>query len=541
MEATSLVNIRSLAPYRHLFPKAALSTTRLKRNATVFDTVNTVTEAIREHAWQVEAYVDQELRGLSTYQACEKVWYFLKNHIRYQRDKKGYEQVKTPRRLISEGYGDCDDYTFFINCCMAVLKVEGVINRITKYSGDYYQHIYPLVPIGNGRFTVVDCVVHAFDYEEPYTTKKDYEMELQILDGIDQKNTLRGVDAQDLFDDYDMGVNGLSIKNLGSGIKNVVNNVATAVQSAAQNVGQNIAAAAQNVAQTVQTAVQSPLDLLHATNILNPGTALLRMGFLIAMKADTAAIASNIKWAYLSKEDAVARGIDPDKYDKLKKIFDKAEEIFYGAGGDKPSLRKAILEGSGNSGHEIAGLGEAISSAAAIAAAASAIAALAGLIKQVGSIFKKDTPPAANNVPVTTPPTTQPNFEAYNPDLSIDTSDWGSDEAPTNPTVPTSPTYPGDSTTFPTPSTPTATGKPPASRSETPSEGGGLATFWENNKKWALPTGIGVAAVGAGLIIYKVVKSKKNKNKSKAVNGTPPAKADKRSKRKSYVTPVALM
>ena len=30
----------------------------------------------------------------------------------------------------------------------------------------------------------MDFVVHAFNYEEPYTEKKDYKMDLQYLDGI---------------------------------------------------------------------------------------------------------------------------------------------------------------------------------------------------------------------------------------------------------------------------------------------------------------------------------------------------------------------
>ena len=41
---------------------------------------------IKKTQWQVEQFVNQELRGLPTYEVCEKLWHFVKNHIRYKKE-----------------------------------------------------------------------------------------------------------------------------------------------------------------------------------------------------------------------------------------------------------------------------------------------------------------------------------------------------------------------------------------------------------------------------------------------------------------------
>src|SRR3954470_23603177 len=106
MEARSQVKLQSLEPYRKLFPKASVSDDTQKKGASVSDTVNFIPVVVKQSAWQVEKFVEQELKGLSTYDACDKLWHWVKHHIRYQKDQRGLEQVRSPRRLIHDGYGD---------------------------------------------------------------------------------------------------------------------------------------------------------------------------------------------------------------------------------------------------------------------------------------------------------------------------------------------------------------------------------------------------------------------------------------------------
>jgi hypothetical protein len=151
MEARTQVKLKSLDPYRHLFPAAKVVDQTIKMGATVSDTVDFIPMIAHKTQWQVKDFVEKELRGLSVYSACEKLWHFVKYHIRYKKDKRGLEQVRSPRRLIHDGVGDCDCFTTFIDSCLTALGVKGIINRITKYDGkDYFQHIYPIVSLGNG-------------------------------------------------------------------------------------------------------------------------------------------------------------------------------------------------------------------------------------------------------------------------------------------------------------------------------------------------------------------------------------------------------
>ena len=198
MESTTVIKLQSLEPYRHLFPKALATDTTVKKGAGVSDTVAFIPMVVSKTRWQVEQFVNQELRGLSLYDTCEKLWYFVKQHIAYKKDERGKEQVRSPRRLIHDATGDCDCFTTFIDTCLSVLQIP-TINRITKYKENFFQHIYPIVPIGKGAYITMDCVVDSFNYEEPYTEKKDYNMDLQYLDGIDDEKLSGNVDAQDLF------------------------------------------------------------------------------------------------------------------------------------------------------------------------------------------------------------------------------------------------------------------------------------------------------------------------------------------------------
>nr|MDQ3073030.1 alanine and proline-rich secreted protein Apa [Bacteroidota bacterium] len=118
-------------------------------------------------------------------------------------------------------------------------------------------------------------------------------------------------------------------------------------------------------------------------------------------------------------DQAKKMNMDMIAYQKLKTVKDKAETIYYQAGGQKEILRKGILEGKGNQDRKVplsmlnglgcgpvewgekqisnaadGHLGEVVT-AAAIAAATAAVTALAGAIKQIGSLFKKGSPESA--------------------------------------------------------------------------------------------------------------------------------------------------
>ena len=426
-EAKNNVELLSLEPYRHLFPPCPEIDHTVKKGANVSDTVKFIPAIVKRDSWHVKKFVNQELRGLTTYEACQKLWDFVKFHIRYEKDERGAEQVRSARRLIRDGKGDCDCFTTFIDKCLYQLQIP-FINRITKYGGSSFQHIYPIVPMGSGKYIVMDCVVDSFNYEQPYTEKQDYPMDLQYLDGIeDTDRALVGIDARDLFSNTNEIAELGKLLKRRSGGGGGSGGAAPAKKGIFKKKTPEQKQANKQVRKEKRKVVKKKvLKVVNKVNKVNPATVLLRGGILASMKLNLLKVAEKLKWGYATREYAASKGMDMRKYDQIKAVLAKSESIFFAAGGKPENLKKAILTGRGNRNHEVAGLrglgqystmpellgaiyedefvnglegfgslgnlGEP-ATAAAITAASGAMAALAALLKSVGVLF----PPKGKN------------------------------------------------------------------------------------------------------------------------------------------------
>jgi hypothetical protein len=286
---------------------------------------------------------------------------------------------------------------------------------------------------------------------------------------------------------------------------------------------------------------------LHVVNRLNPATGLLRVGVLASMKLNLMKIAGRIRYAYLTEEQAKAKGLDIDKYHKLKKILTKLEDVFYSGGGKKENLKKAILTGKGNKDRAISGLGMVadttfydentplevllsgiyeeeemegldglgVVTSAAIAAATSAMAIIAGLIKQVGGMKKdgKDVPSGEEG--------------SSSENVNVDTNDGGS----SNKLMRTS-----------------SSGSSDSGDSESGSSSSG---FLEKTKTWVKenPMKAGAVALGTGAAIYFGIKhfTKKKEKPATALSGVYHKKHKKKKGKskhahhKHHKAPIALL
>jgi ribosomal protein S16 len=323
MVATDNIKLKSLAPYLHLFPKPTGTDHIVKKGASVSDTVKFMPQAAKLSRWMVKDYVNAELRGLSIYGACRKLWHFVKEHIAYEKDdanyknekdiRENFEQVRSPRRLIADGKGDCDCMTNFVNACMLEFGVKKtIINRITAYDyNDFFQHIYSLIPDEKGNYIIMDCVWNEFNKEKKYTNKEDHIMELQFLDGIGSNDDFEGtqnnysnLDAQDVYrNNEDFGELGKLFRKKSPEQKQVTK-------------------------ENRQKFIQKGRKVSNKINKVNPATALLRAGILASMKLNVMKVPEALKWGYASREYAQAKGMDMSKYDRIKKVLDKTQNIF---------------------------------------------------------------------------------------------------------------------------------------------------------------------------------------------------------------------
>jgi hypothetical protein len=483
----------------------------LKRNN---DTVRFIPQVVRETLFQT-AKLAPLLKGSNVYETCKNIWEFVYTHIAYKKDEEGKEQIRSPARGWHDRFHgiDCDCYTVFISSILSNLKIKHKL-RITKYSQDHFQHIYPIVPTTGGNYITVDCVVDRFNYEEPYTEKQDTKMELEYLNGIPSTNN---VDVQDL-----MGWEELNGEDDLGKIK--------LFKKMAQPPGSE-----------GDTSKKGKLKNLlhkglHITNRLNPATTLIREGVLISMKLNLFKVAQRLKYAYLSEDDARKKEMDMDKFAKLRKVKEKLEKIFYDAGGKPENLKKAILTGKGNSKgkHDVNGLGyipddmngmdentpsntllgmdiyqsegfgelgSATAAAASITAATGIIGAIAGLLKGIGNMFPKKSKEGKDfENPESTPGdgTSTAEVSQNAGEVKITNSDDGSS------TTSSSSNSEGGGGNNQK-SLMKTSGDSSSTDSSDSSGGDKPQGFWDKNKKWIKPTAIGLTGLGLVFLGVKML------------------------------------
>jgi hypothetical protein len=406
------------AAYDHLFPPPVDTDTVILKSADVEDTMKLIRQALPKTLWQTKK-IAKVLKGKTLDETCSNIWHFVYEHIQYRRDKEGVEQVRSPRRTWSDRKSgvDCDCYTVFILSILRSLNIP-CLARITKYRKPFpevprWQHVYPIVPKPRhledyiderDNYIVIDCVKDRFDDEQPYLECKDYDMRLDYLDGIDEEER---VEDQFTFQEYE-SVDLADIASLHEDdeqMGNIFKKIGGAAKKAVKKVG--------TVAKKVGDKMGDGIRFLN--RYINPATILLRNGFLLAMKINLMNVAGRLRYAYLTDAQAQSKGMNLNELKKLRAVKDRAETVYWQAGGKRENLKKAILSGKGNndkkvplSGFEgfgeveevyadedeyniihsdgVEGLGE-IASGTAIAAASSAVAAIAAALKQVKGLF----------------------------------------------------------------------------------------------------------------------------------------------------------
>lgn len=544
MERRETIRVKSGKEYDELFPRAMLTTITKKEGATVADTIRFIPQVVRETLFHTER-IAQVLKGDDVRETCRNIWQFVYDHIAYKKDEEGKEQVRSPARAWHDRGNiqgvDCDCYTVFISSILSNLKIRHIL-RITKYKENHFQHIYPIVPLSDGSYITIDCVVRNFNYEEPYSEKKDTNMDLEYLNGIyDSKNT-DTLDLVGIFDDSQ------AMSELGKLFRRKAKGTGGSEEGSEGGGGKKKG--------KLKTILKKGL---HLTNILNPATATIRAGVLLSAKLNVMKIGERLRWAYLSDDAAKSKGLDMGKFAKLKKIKDKLEKIFYGMGGKPENLKKAILTGKGNKSKEVSGMGSTydpldgldetsdasailgtdmyhdelsgvqddfgslgVVTATAIASATGVIGAIAALLKSVGSMFPKkgkegegsggegggseeggggsseegggsgDEDSGSGNVKSKSSGSGEGSGGGGDDDATDDSNINGKSK--------------------------------PKTKAKEDADDDKPEGFWDKNKKWIKPVAIGVGSLGLLFAGYKIVTHKRAEPQQPALTGVPRSK-----------------
>ena len=442
--------------------------------------------------------IAKHLKGSSLLNTCENTWNFLYHHIQYKLDKKGLEQLRRPNRSWADRQSgiDCDCFSIFVSSILTNLQIPHSF-RIARYNKNVFQHVYVIVPIpGTSNYYTIDCVLNQFNYEKPFTEKKDFPMNLNginvaVLSGTDTTDVLdvvAGLDDIELLGtvseaersqavyehlvktrnlvaqkpyliaqvDYppaflkmlDYAIANWHTSNRTAALENLGRNEdelnringmdgvpddtefdgadedwahleglsaveiqeelngktrrkeKRAAKKAARKANPKKAKKGffRKVGQAVKKGVKTFVRF-------NPLTISARAGFLLAMKLNLKKMASKLKWGYATKEQAAAKGISTQQWERSKKALSKIEKLFADKlQGKKSALKNAILKGKakGLSGfedeEEIEILGLGFAPAAALAAAIPVITAALKIMVDSGVMKKGEAQNAEADV-----------------------------------------------------------------------------------------------------------------------------------------------
>lgn len=409
--------IRSGRQFDHLFPEVKGKNVLKLEDAELKDTIDLMQKVISDTRVDT-AELAHLLKAQTLKQTCRNIWDFSFNHLQYQKDKKGTEQVRRPARSWRDRVSgvDCDCMTVFIASLLVNLGIDYTI-RLTRMESNSFEHVYPVVKY-NDKTIILDVVVHKFNREAPYKEKKDIDMKLEYLNGVgddfDQEDF-------DIFEnDLPIDAQGLLREDQLEGLEGRAERLARRAKRKQKRVVRRQTP----LKQRVGTAFRKGLNVI---NKVNPATALLRAGLLAAMKLNIGGIASKLRYAYWTESEAVRNNMHPIRFRLLVKIKNKVEKIFFGAGGKPENLKKAIITGKGNSNRKVSlnGLGNVdvyldddselreilgdelyyqelqvdeslsglgfVATGTALGAASGMIAFIVKLIKKLGGLFKKGT------------------------------------------------------------------------------------------------------------------------------------------------------
>jgi len=116
---------------------------------------------------------------------AEKIWYWIKSNIRYQRDPAGVQWIKSPAKTIQDGYGDCKTYSIVTMSILHHLGIKAFF-RFASYKPEKpLHHVYVVIPHGEKEI-IIDAVWHSFNQQkEPIIKKRDIMPDIYEIAGMD--------------------------------------------------------------------------------------------------------------------------------------------------------------------------------------------------------------------------------------------------------------------------------------------------------------------------------------------------------------------
>lgn len=143
------------------------------------DVVRVVCELYERWKEQPREALAPELYGITTEEACRRIFDYMVENVRYKLDTYGSQYIKSPARLIADGQGDCKSLTMFLACCLHCLGVDHIIRFVNFDGGTQFSHVYCVALDHGGEIILDACELDRngqpmYNYARPYALKQDF-------------------------------------------------------------------------------------------------------------------------------------------------------------------------------------------------------------------------------------------------------------------------------------------------------------------------------------------------------------------------------
>lgn len=181
-----ILDFRGMQPtYRQLsnydaFFKPATNKNSLKGFG-LADTKKLIADICRNHYKECAA-IAKHLKAETKLQSAFNLWHWLHHNIRYEYDREGREEVRTPARTWADRHRgvDCDCLSVFAWCVLKCMGYNPAFELAAFRNKPAYSHIYI-----NLDGIVVDRVWYVFNSRPPFITKTEL-FKVGMLDNLGQ-------------------------------------------------------------------------------------------------------------------------------------------------------------------------------------------------------------------------------------------------------------------------------------------------------------------------------------------------------------------
>lgn len=147
-------------------------------------TLDILNEVVAEtsRSWKQVQDFSKYFRGANVYATAEAVWQYIRENIRYQLDPLGIQYIKTPARVIADGFADCKGYSILASSLLNCLGIENKLRFVAYNEAKKISHVYVVVFDGSKEI-LLDACLPQFNTEKPYTHKIDKMTRIVRLSG----------------------------------------------------------------------------------------------------------------------------------------------------------------------------------------------------------------------------------------------------------------------------------------------------------------------------------------------------------------------